>query len=381
MTNLTEILIRSLRPPEKGQKTYWDALSGFGVRVSQGGTKTFVLMHGRNRQLTTIGRVGIIALADARAKAKNILAQKTLGQHQPKTITFGEAYTKYQELKLPYLKERTQYDYKRILDLHFLPKVRHERLRDIAPETIYAITDKLAKTPSEQSHALAVGRTFFKWCVRRRYLAHSPLEGVELPKLPSRKRVLSDEELPKVYRAAETYGYPYGHIVRLIMLTGQRPGEIAALREAWFSHNQQTIEFPAGALKHSRSHTIPLGPTSLQLLKDCPRMHGYFFPARGKTDRPFSGFSKSKAKLMELLPDVGPFTDHDLRRTFSTNIARLGVLPHIKEMLLGHASAKGEVEGIYDLYQYLPEMRVAVEKYDTFIASLLQKGKMLPPEG
>lgn len=369
---LTDVAVRALQTPEKGQKTYWCGnLSGFGVRVSQGGTKTFVLMHGRSRQLTTIGRVGIISLAEARGKAKSILAQKTLGQLQPKTKTFGEAYQDFKDQKFPRLKARTQKDYQRILDAHYLPKLRHDQLKDIGPDRLYGITDKLVKTPSEQSHALAVGRTFFKWCVRRRYIAHSPLEGVELPKLPSRKRVLNDVELVKVYRAAEEYGYPYGNIVQLIILTGQRPGEVAKLMPAWYSHNQQTLTFPPGVLKHSREHTIPLGPRAIAVLADITPKHGYYFPARGRKDKPFSGFSKSKKGLMELLQDVEPFTDHDLRRTFSTNIARLRVQPHIKEMLLGHASAKGEIEAVYDLYEYLPEMREAVEKYDAHIGSLL----------
>lgn len=368
---LTDVAIRALPLPEKGQRTHWDSVvPGFGVRVSQGGTRTFVLMHGRNRQLSTIGRVGIITLAEARQKAKHTLAQKTLGQLQPNTKTFGQAYEDFKEQKLPRLKPRTQKDYTRILDAHYLPKLRHDKLKDIGPDRVYGITDKLVKTPSEQSHALAVGRTFFRWCVRRRYIQHSPLEGVELPKLPSRKRVLNDQELVKVYRAAEEYGHPYGNIVQLIILTGQRPGEVAKLREVWFSHNQQAITFPPGVLKHSREHTIPLGPRALAILGSVTPEHGYYFPARGRTDKPFSGFSKSKKRLMELLPDVDPFTDHDLRRTFSTNVARLGVPPHIKEMLLGHAG-KSDIESVYDLYQYLPEMRAAVEKYDAHIGNLL----------
>lgn len=373
MTNatLTDVAVRALPPPQKGQKTYWcSSVPGFGVRVSQGGTKTFVLMHGRSRQLTTIGRVGIITLGEARGKAKNLLAQKTLGQLAPKSKTFEEAYTDFKEQKLPRLKQRTQKDYTRILDAHYLPKLRHDQLKDIEPERIYGITDKLVKTPSEQSHALAVGRTFFKWCVRRRYIKNSPLEGVELPKLPSRKRVLNDDELVKVYRAAEEYGYPYGHIVRLIILTGQRPGEVAKLRPSWYSHNQQTFTFPAGVLKHSREHTIPVGPRAIALLEGVTPMYDYYFPARGRVDKPFSGFSKSKKGLMKLLPDMAPFTDHDLRRTFSTNVARLGVPPHIKEMLLGHAG-KSDIESVYDLYTYLPEMRAAVEKYDAHISNLL----------
>ncbi len=68
---LTEISLRALKLPDKGQVTYWDRkMTGFGVRCSQGGTRSFVVMHGANRQLTTIGRYPVISLADARQEAR-----------------------------------------------------------------------------------------------------------------------------------------------------------------------------------------------------------------------------------------------------------------------------------------------------------------------
>jgi hypothetical protein len=77
---LTEITVRNLPPPEKGQRTYLDdLLKGLGVRVSQGGSKNFTVMYGAKRRLKTIGRFGVISLAQARQQAKEILAEQTLG--------------------------------------------------------------------------------------------------------------------------------------------------------------------------------------------------------------------------------------------------------------------------------------------------------------
>jgi hypothetical protein len=82
---LTDVTIKSLRPPESGQKTYWDdAVPGFGVRVSQGGSKAFVLVHGVNRERVTIGRYPIISLSDARGKAKERLRRRP-ALHNPST--------------------------------------------------------------------------------------------------------------------------------------------------------------------------------------------------------------------------------------------------------------------------------------------------------
>lgn len=214
MPNLTDLSIRSFTIPAKGQKDYFDdALPGFGVRVSQGGTRSFFLFTGKasNRRRQAIGRFGIITLAQARAEAKRLLAEETLGQGKPKTVTFSAALAIFEEQQYPQLKARTVHDYKAIFRRHFSKKLGNLRLVDVSFEDVTSITDKLVKTRSEQRHALVVGNTFFRWCVRRRFLKHSPLDGVDIPKPKKRKRVLSDEELVKVYRAAEGLGYPRLH--------------------------------------------------------------------------------------------------------------------------------------------------------------------------
>ena len=129
---LTDISVRALKPTDR-QRTYFDDnTGGFGIRVSPGGTKTFVLMHGQRRQLTKLGRLGIVTLAEARTAAKRILAQKTLGQHQPKTKKFGEAYDLFKTEHIAKKKARTQYDYQRVFDLYFLKKLGSDRLQDVA---------------------------------------------------------------------------------------------------------------------------------------------------------------------------------------------------------------------------------------------------------
>ncbi len=105
------------------------------------------------------------------------------------------------KIELEGKKPRTQRDYKRILDKYFLPPFEKKDLASLTYEGIVKITNPLPK--SEKAHALAVMRTFLRWCVRppRRYIKHSPLEGVEITLAKSRKRVLTDSEIPIVWRA------------------------------------------------------------------------------------------------------------------------------------------------------------------------------------
>ncbi|WP_295133400.1 tyrosine-type recombinase/integrase [uncultured Reyranella sp.] len=377
MANLlfTDMALRSLAPPPQGQVDYFDdALAGFGLRVSQKGTKAFFLLTGKknNRRRQGLGRFGIISLAQARTKAKELLAEKTLGIGKDKTVLFKEAWKTYQEQKLPRLKPRTVKDYTRIIETHFLKKLGDTRLGDVEFETITNITDKLVGTPTEQKHALVVVNTFLRWCVRRRLLKHNPLDGVEVPKRPSRKRVLSDEELVKIWRAAEKLGYPFGTIVQLLILCGTRRGEMAGLRPAWFSHNGQTITLPSEVTKNGRELILPVGPMAVKILSDITPANGFYFPAKGNEETHFSGFSKCKKRLDELTGDIPAWSLHTLRHTFSTNCARWGVAPHIKEMLLNHISSRSEVEAIYDHHTYGDEKRAAMLTIEDNIKRLLE---------
>jgi integrase len=100
---------------------------------------------------------------------------------------------------------------------------------------------------------------------------------------------------------------------------------------------------------------------------------GYLFPARGNEANSYSGWSKSKAAL-DLASGVDDWTLHDLRRTFATNLAGLNVAPHVVEKLLNHASGTiSGVAAIYNRFQYVAEMRAAVEGWEARLTSLLNQ--------
>jgi hypothetical protein len=86
---------------------------------------------------------------------------------------------------------------------------------------------------------------------------------------------------------------------------------------------------------------------------------------------PFSTFSFTKKEFDKLVPGMARYTLHDLRRTYRTNLARLRVAPHICERLINHASARSDLEEIYDQYLYWDEQVEAVNKHDEFILKLV----------
>jgi integrase len=372
---LTDISIRALK--SETRVDYWDTKTpGFGIRVGPRG-KTFILKQGGTRR--TVGSYPALGLQEARKQAFTFK-----GEGKPTAsskMTFEAAYEKFKAEHIARKKKSTQRDYRRVLDRYLLPEFTGTALVKITYEAITEITDELADTPSEQAHVLAVGRTFFKWCARppRRYISHSPLEGLQLHVGKSRKRVLTDAELAQVWRAAEAQGFPHGTVIQLLILNGQRKSEIGSLSRPWIDAKARTITLPEAICKNNTEHTFPYGAMTAAIIESVPRRNStdFLFPSRYEDDKPFSGWSKFKTELND---GCAHWTLHDLRRTFATKMAELRVAPHVVERLLNHKlgsiqnrtnSVVSAVAEVYNRWAYLPEMREAIEKWETHLEGII----------
>lgn len=334
---LTDLGIRRLKWAGK-QVTYWDTnLKGFGLRVSKF-KKTFVVMVGKERKLISIDHFPDKPLKDARSEAKVILLQwsgSPLKNAQNAKTSFIE------HCKLT-TRPKTYKEYERYLEL------LEKDPPDLTLDEIRNTLDKLNGKVSAQNYAFATYRAYLNWCVREQIIRFNPLANIPMPnKLVSRDRVLSDAELKAIWD--HTDNKPFGHIVRLLMLTGQRRSEIANLTDV-----TDVLTFPQ---TKGEPHTLPITPL---VKKHLPVVH-------------FNGWSKSKARL-DKNSEVKGWKLHDLRRTFSTNCAKLGVPIHITEHILNHRS--GSVSGIvkvYNRYSYLDEMKSALEAHEEHISSIIKK--------
>jgi len=365
--HLTEIVVQRLSKPG----TYYDTTTAaFGIRVGKN-RKTWFVIRGKERLYTTVGRYDRgMGLADARKAGKKLLFESPLDRKARTTFTNAQAeYLGSLEGKKP----RTVRDYTRMLTKYFEPGLATKQLGAITYEDCMGCVDGLPQ--SEKGHALAVARTFFRWCVKppRRYIPHSPIEGVEIKLAKKRKRVLSYDEIRTVYRAAQEQAYPHGTIVQMILMTGQRRGEIAGLRWPWIDQRAQTITLPGELTKNGLDHTFPYNGQVAAILELIPRRNStdLLFPSRVSDERPISGWSKYKKELADGLPR---WTLHDLRRTFRTVHGEIGTEREIAERLINHAAGvTTDVEQIYDQFTYMPQMRAAIEKYDVHISTLLAR--------
>jgi integrase len=368
---LTDAGIRALAAPVTGQKTVWDKGSPLGVRVSQGGSKTYVVMLGSGRR-HTIGRVAVIRLTEAREEAKYLVASKTLGLLQrEKTVTFGESLPLFLEDNYRSKRPRTKSEAKRCLEGHFLPSLKRKQLSALTDGDISAVLAKLDRVPSEQLHAFRFARTFLKWCTRppRRYIKLSPLEGYAAPSQDvKRSRVLTDAELVRIWNACAGQ---FGDMVRLLILWGTRNGETGRLSRHWREDGVMAI--PGKHTKNGRVHSIPILPMAAEILDRQRGTGAYYFPGREPNSHFNDGsWGKNKQEL-ERISGVASWQLRDIRRTFRSNMPKLKVSREVAEILLNHVSGGGrnELDEIYNRYDFLAEKREALAKWEAYLSTLL----------
>lgn len=214
-------------------------------------------------------------------------------------------------------------------------------------------------------------RKFFNWCKERRYVTSSPCAGMRRPRLhePSRERELSGDELRQVWQAADREGWPFGPFTQLLILTGQRKSEVAGMRWSEINLETKTWTLPSSRVKNARQHSVPLSDAAITIIEALPRTSDEF--AFSTNDRTvISGFSHAQARLRY---GMEPWTFHDLRRTFTSGLARLGVPPHICEAALNHKS--GVISGvakIYNRYTYQREKRAAMKRWAQEVQAIVE---------
>jgi integrase len=374
---LTEISVRNLAPPASGQETHWDAsLPGFGIRLSAGGGATWIVMHGKDRRRLSVGKYPVVGIAKAREEAKKLLAEASLRKNASVSITVESLVAQFLKASEARNKPRTTADYCRLLHRHLVPQLGKRRVGDLRARDVSRLVDGLVDTPSEANHALTAIKAVLGFAHRHHYIENNPALSIPLPgKRNSRDRILSEHEIAVAWKAAMELGYPFGHIVKLCLLTGQRRGEIALMKWSYVDIKARLVTFPAEMVKNNRQHTFPYGDAVAAVLEEIAEVSEYLFPAGKPNGLVFNGWAKQKAALDRLAP-LPHWTLHDLRRTFSSQLAALGIPIHVTEKLLNHVSGTlSGVAGVYNRYSYAAEMRAAMEAYEVHILRLAALAK------
>ena len=363
---LTDIAISKL-PQSEARVTYWDeALPAFGVRVGAR-RKTFVVVMNGGRRIK-LGNYPATSLRDARREAYLRLSDPGGQSTVVDADAAAEVVKKFIDIHHAQSRPRSRKEQERLLTKHFLSKYKGVPLNRITTKDILSVTDALKDLPSEQLHVHRALKTLFTWARKREMIAVSPLDGLERPNVPAdRDRVLSNKELVAIYSAAQQLGYPFGHIVLIIIHTAMRRGEVGALKRSYVS--AESITLPAELTKNGKELVLPnLINAELSAIPSVGNSD-YFFPTA--VGGPFCSWGKNKTRFDELC-GVTDWTLHDIRRTVRTKLAEWECCDDATaERILGHVTAESRISRIYNRWKHFPQMKAALEAYEKKLAALI----------
>jgi integrase len=359
-----------------------DEVPGFGIRIRASGAQTWIFQYkiaGKTRRLV-LGQVSAIKLAKARETAGDLHAQVRLGgdpasekrqKVQRALDTFGSLAERF--LEQYRARPRTKNEVNRHIRKYAAPL----HAAPVDAITLREAAGLLAKV-EKASGAVTANRvraslsTCFSWALREGLALSNPIANTNKREERPRDRVLSNDELHRIWNA--TGGGAYGTIVKLLLLTGQRRSEIAELRWSEVNLERRAINLPAERTKNKRPHVVPLASTAHALLNERFRGGvGAIFE--------FTAWAYSK-DLLDKHSGVNDWVIHDLRRTVATGMADIGIPPHVIEAVLNHVSGhKGGVAGIYNRSSYAKEKAEALARWDEHLRSVVFTARHVHDQG
>jgi integrase len=418
-TALTALTVQNIKPPasKAGRVERYDArVPGFGVRITAEGSRSWIFVYTsptqQKRRRYTIGIVDFKApdgettldLEQARSRA-NDLRRMVRDGHDPaesRETTKAAVITEAQEAegrtfravvdvynKRDLAKKRRGWEVKQIIERELMPLWGDKSIGAITADDVHARIEALveADKPEAARRLFEIIRRIFNWAIaQRRYkLDRSPADRMKpgdlIGKKTIRRRVLTNDELRALWHASGRAGSPFGPIIRMLMLTALRRGEVAEAGRSEFDFEQKLWTIPPQRMKgedgDSGPHVVPLTAEMLKVMEALPRFDGgnFLFTSRdGK--QPVSGFSKMKQRLDKLMLEelqkiaeqrgedpakvtLDAWIIHDVRRSVRTHLSALPVPELVRELILAHAQPR--LHKTYDQFAYLKEKREALE--------------------
>lgn len=385
--NLTVSALRGLKPDPDRQIDYHDqTTTGFAVRVSPAGKKTFCVFYRMGRRLRryTIGTYPKLSLADARDKAKKALRDAADGkdpaaekQKARQAETFGELADLYLEKYAS--KKRSAYEDRRIVERYLRPELKHVRASAVTRGQIRDILEEIAPdAPIMANRVLACVRKIFNWGIANDHVEHNPCVALARPAEERRRdRVYTDRELKKIWKAAEAEDWIAADLMRLQLLTAQRVGELMGMK--WSEIEGRWWLIPAERSKNKMPHRVWLSKPAVQILdrlREKEAAHAkekkrkpseWVFPGR-RLHRPVEGVKNVQNRIREVT-GIDDFRPHDLRRTAATRMGEMGVPRLTISKILNHSEPG--VTAVYDRATYDAEKRKALDAWSRRLVAIV----------
>jgi integrase len=403
---LSDVLLKTTKPPKSGRlEIADDRCSGLSFRVTSTDRRSWSFRF-RDPRSSKPARCGLgsypdVSLADARARAselrkvvasgKNPLVEKRRTVAESSQRTVSALVTRYLSEHAKRHKRSWAGD-DRNLRLHVLPFWKDREFAEIRRADVVELIERMitAGTHTNANRVQSLISKVFNFAIDIGVLENNPCHrmkkrGVEKPAT----RVLNDNEIQLLWnRCVQNPVSKYvGLCLRLAILTGCRASEITGMKRAELvdltNDNARWI-IPAERVKNKRDHLVPLLPLTKSLIIEALGLSSsdtYVFPSPTKNDAPIEGHALTVA-MIRLTADfkakdvaegwvTDPPSPHDLRRTFGTRLASLGVHVEDRAAVLNHKPTT-ITQIHYDVYDRLKEKRAALLLWEESLQAMLK---------
>lgn len=391
MPKLTDRFLTTFKPApgQKDRLAFDTECKGLGVRVTAAGTRTFIVqwqdpatLQKRREPLGVWGgitvdqardaariRLGDVAKGlDPRAERLAVRA-KSEAERADAKLTLEALVDDWDKLHLQGRRPRYRAEAIRAIKYAFSDDLKKPASRLSRPGVVNVL-DKLvrAETTTIAGRTLAYGRACYGWALKRGKVGANPFAGLPIPTVvQARERVLSGEELGRVWNAATGMREPWGPLLRLLALTLARREEVAGMRWSELAKDLSTWTIPSTRMKRGQSHVVVLTDAAQDALRSVTRIEGQdlVFSTTGKTA--VSGFTKAKATL-DKTAKVTDWRLHDFRRTGVSALAEMGIDSIVADLLLAHQPTKlSAVARVYQRHDFAKERKAALEAWAAYV--------------
>jgi integrase len=381
--NLSELFVTKLKPRERAFCVWDSRQRGLALMVQRTGHKAWKCVYSRNgsSRWLHIGDATAIGLADARrlaargmleaAEGKDPVAerkaQRTQGAFTELAARYVETYAKR--------KNKSWQQADKLVRRNLLPYWGKLKAADITRVDVKAMMARI-EAPVLANQTLAAASAIFAWAIREDILKANPCAKVERNEVRSRERVLSDGELPRFWAAFDAAGLVKSSALKMILLTGQRPGEVAHMRsehivDGWWELPGAPIpQLRWPGTKNGASHRVWLPAPALALLAESDAKSAGFV-----WQRAVGGLDSAMRKVCSSI-GVERATPHDLRRTHGSAVTRLGYGRDAMNRIQNHR--EGGIASVYDRHGYAEENKRIME---AVAAHIVRLAKDRPAEG
>lgn len=420
--NLTDRKIASLKPrPGKIIDLADSYVHGLHLRIRPSGNKSWSVVlrqSGRFRRFS-LGHYPGMGLTEARNEAQTLLpglrkgddpirdrkAQQSV-QAANGVVTFADLIAAYDRIAIPQKKRTRSWPESRRTIERVFADALPVPVAQFGKANLQIGLDRTAVTaPVSARAAWEAVSPVLRWAEKRELLPIGLRDRVAPPERSVRNKrdnVLSDDELRAAWAVLDKERYPFGLVYKLLLLTGQRRGEVAGMTWNEIDFDSATWTIPRERMKQARDHVVPLSADAIAILRDAERIQGRkralvfaTSPVRSKATRPkdavilkeggqpLSNWDRVHKRILRDSETTG-WTKHDLRRVVATHMGRLGIAPHVIEHVLGHAdplasAGLSSVAGVYMRYDYGKEKREALEKWAASLRDILAaKSNVVP---